>query len=80
LDLLIENGKVHRFSTARLDLPGSHGTGCTLSAAVAARLALGDDLPAAVAAAKDYLTETLRSSYRFNFSGEAVHALNQGTV
>ncbi|MBX3742657.1 MAG: bifunctional hydroxymethylpyrimidine kinase/phosphomethylpyrimidine kinase [Akkermansiaceae bacterium] len=81
LDLLIENGKVHRFSTPRLDVPGSHGTGCTLSAAIAARLALGDDLPAAVAAAKDYLTETLRSSYQYGSpSGEIVHALNQGTV
>jgi hydroxymethylpyrimidine/phosphomethylpyrimidine kinase len=86
LDLLIENGKVHRFITARLDVSGSHGTGCTLSAAIAARLALGDDLPAAVAAAKDYLTETLRSSYQFSSyqfssaSSETVHALNQGTV
>lgn len=81
VDLLIENGQLHRFSSRRLDVPGSHGTGCTLSAAIAARLALGDDLPSAVAAAKDYLTETLRSSYQFTAaSGEIVHALNQGTV
>jgi hydroxymethylpyrimidine/phosphomethylpyrimidine kinase len=77
LDLLFEtNGSVHRFTTPRLNVGGSHGTGCTLSAAIAARLALGDSLPIAVAAAKDYLTETLRSSYQIG----DIHALNQGTV
>jgi hydroxymethylpyrimidine/phosphomethylpyrimidine kinase len=81
VDLLFENGRVFRYATARLEVPGSHGTGCTLSAAVTARLALGDSLPAAVAAAKDYLTNTLRHSYGFEVSGgEPVHALNQGTV
>ena len=81
VDLLVAADGTHRFSTPRLAVGGSHGTGCTLSAAIAARLALGDDLPAAVAAAKDYLTETLRTSYQFTcVSGEIVHALNQGTV
>lgn len=80
LDLLIENGQVYRFSTPRLNVAGSHGTGCTLSAAIAARLALGDTLPTAVAEAKTYLTHTLASSYGFTSpSGEAIHALNQGT-
>ncbi len=77
LDLLIEkNGAAHYFTTPRLAVKGSHGTGCTLSAAIAARLALGDSLPDAVSAAKDYLTQTLRTSYSFG----PVHALNQGTV
>lgn len=80
LDLLVENGRVFRFSSPRLELPGSHGTGCTLSAAVTACLALGDPLADAVAAAKDYLTNTLRHSYGFHAAGaEPVHALNQGT-
>lgn len=80
LDLLVADGAVHRFVAPRVAVPGSHGTGCTLSAAVTARLALGDALPAAVGAAKAYLTETLRHSYTFfPPSGPAVHALNQGT-
>lgn len=80
VDLLVENGKVHPFSTPRLQTAGSHGTGCTLSAAIAARLALGDPLPLAVAAAKDYLTGTLRQSYQYQSpGGGSVHALNQGT-
>ena len=80
IDLLVEHGHVHRFSAARIDLPGSHGTGCTLSAAIAAAMALGQQLPEAVGTAKDYLGRTLRESYEFTSPiGEAVHALNQGT-
>jgi len=43
-------------------LPGVyHGSGCTLSAAIAARLALDSDIPAAVAAAQEYTWNTLRN-------------------
>lgn len=80
LDLLVADGEVFRFSAPRLAVAGSHGTGCTLSAALAARLARGEPLPAAVAAAKFYLSETLRRSYVFcTPRGGPVHALNQGT-
>ena len=34
----------------------THGTGCTLASAIASRLAVGDDVPSAVQAAKDYVT------------------------
>jgi hydroxymethylpyrimidine/phosphomethylpyrimidine kinase len=79
-DLLLIDGEIFPFTTPRLALPGSHGTGCTLAAAVTARLALGDSLPAAVVTAKAYLTQTLRSSYAFESpAGGTVHALNQGT-
>ena len=44
----------------RIDTPNTHGTGCTLSAAIAARLALGDDVPGAVRAAKAFVTEAIR--------------------
>ena len=81
LDLLLADGEVHRFTTPRLPVAGSHGTGCTLSAAITAQLALGTPLPAAVAAAKDYLTRALRASYIFRHpTAAAVHALNQGTL
>ena len=80
LDLLLVNDELFRFSVPRLKVAGSHGTGCTLAAAVAARVALGDSLPTAVAAAKAYLTETLQHSYAFESPvGEVIHALNQGT-
>jgi hydroxymethylpyrimidine/phosphomethylpyrimidine kinase len=80
LDLLLVDDELFRFSVPRLKVAGSHGTGCTLAAAVAARVALGDSLPTAVAAAKTYLTETLQHSYAFESPvGGVIHALNQGT-
>ncbi|MGH8688750.1 MAG: bifunctional hydroxymethylpyrimidine kinase/phosphomethylpyrimidine kinase [Burkholderiales bacterium] len=46
-------------------LPGSyHGSGCTLAAAIAACLALGDDVPAAVRRAQDYTWCALERGYR----------------
>lgn len=80
LDLLVADGEVAHFSAPRLAVAGSHGTGCTLAAAVTARLAHGDSLPAAVAAAKAYLNDCLRHSYQFQSPcGGTLHALNQGT-
>jgi hydroxymethylpyrimidine/phosphomethylpyrimidine kinase len=64
-DLLVEaEGEPCWFVSPRIPTPHSHGTGCTLSAAIAARLALGDGLPVAVAGARDWLAEALRSPLR----------------
>jgi hydroxymethylpyrimidine/phosphomethylpyrimidine kinase len=80
LDLLVDGSEVFRFNAPRIPVPGSHGTGCTLSAAITACLAQGLPLPAAVESAKSYLGETLRQSYSFQVPGQApIHALNQGT-
>jgi hydroxymethylpyrimidine/phosphomethylpyrimidine kinase len=79
-DLLVAGNEVRRFSAPRIPVAGSHGTGCTLSAAITAALALGHPLAAAVGISKDYLGLTLKHSYTLvPASGEAVHALNQGT-
>jgi len=80
-DLLFHDGKLHSFTSPRLDTPASHGTGCTLAAAVASGLALGKSLTDSVAVAKDYLDECLATSYSFfPPTGKKIHALNQGTV
>ncbi len=80
-DLLFENGNLHHFTSPRLEVKASHGTGCTLAAALAANLALGKSLPAATAAAKAFLNHTLATSYSFQSpDGETTHALNQGTI
>jgi hydroxymethylpyrimidine/phosphomethylpyrimidine kinase len=80
-DVLFHGNQLHSFTSPRLDTPASHGTGCTLAAAVASGLALGKSLTDAVAAAKDYLDDCLSSSYSFTSpTGETVHALNQGTL
>jgi len=62
-DLLLHDGVITELAATEL-VPGRfHGTGCTLSAAIATRLALGDDIPSAVAVAKRWLTTALRESY-----------------
>lgn len=80
VDLLVDGGEALPFRAARIAVAGSHGTGCTLSAAIAAALARGESLARAVATAKSYLGQTLRDSYTFHSpSGASLHALNQGT-
>ena len=47
------------FEGKRIDNPNTHGTGCTLSSAIAANLAKGYDLPISVERAKDYISGAL---------------------
>jgi hydroxymethylpyrimidine/phosphomethylpyrimidine kinase len=51
------------FTAARDDNAHTHGTGCTLASAIASRLALGLDVPAAVAAAKTYVTGAIAGGF-----------------
>ena len=55
VDLLVTADAVLRFAAPRLNSPNLHGTGCTLSSAIAAHVVLGASLPQAVAAAKDFV-------------------------
>lgn len=80
VDLLVDKGELYRFTAARIPVYASHGTGCSLSAAITAALAQGESLPSAVETAKHYLGEILRQSYDFTSpDGSTIHALNQGT-
>ncbi len=63
VDLLIDGGELHRFTHPRLATRADHGTGCTLSSAIAARLAAGAALPEAVRGAIDYLQGALAAAY-----------------
>ena len=60
--LIAANGTLRRFAAPRIETRNSHGTGCTLSAAVAAGLASGQGLTEAVAAAKSYVTAAIRAA------------------
>ena len=60
-DVLYDRGRLRWFRGERIDNPNTHGTGCTLSSAIAANLALGLPLEEAVARAKDYLSGALRA-------------------
>ena len=62
--LVTADGALRTLAAPRIATANTHGTGCTLSAAVAAGLAQGLTLPAAVAAAKDYLTAALAAADR----------------
>jgi hydroxymethylpyrimidine/phosphomethylpyrimidine kinase len=59
-DLLFNGDRMIEISRPRVDTKNTHGTGCTLSAALAALLPQRPDVPAAAQDAKDYLTEALR--------------------
>jgi hydroxymethylpyrimidine/phosphomethylpyrimidine kinase len=59
-DVLFDGQRFHVLSAERVDTVNTHGTGCTLSAAIAAELARGRDLADAVGSAKRYLTEAIR--------------------
>ena len=58
-DLLYANGKMIWIEGRRIDNPNTHGTGCTLSSAVAANLAKGYSLENSVERAKEYITKVL---------------------
>lgn len=58
-DLLYANGGFKWFKGRRIDNPNTHGTGCTLSSAIAANLAKGFDLCEAVRRAKNYISGAL---------------------
>ncbi len=58
-DLLWKDGKGQWFHGQRIDNPNTHGTGCTLSSAIASNLAKGYDLPQAVERAKAYISGAL---------------------
>jgi hydroxymethylpyrimidine/phosphomethylpyrimidine kinase len=63
VDLLTDGSVEHVLSATRIDNPHTHGTGCTLAAAIASYLALGDDVVAAVTKAKDYVTGAIRAGF-----------------
>ncbi|MFZ1394709.1 MAG: bifunctional hydroxymethylpyrimidine kinase/phosphomethylpyrimidine kinase, partial [Trichococcus flocculiformis] len=59
-DLLFMDGKASWFESERIENPNTHGTGCTLSSAIAANLALGHGMEASIRQAKAYITGALR--------------------
>ncbi len=58
---MVKEDRLVRFSAERIRTRNDHGTGCTLSAAVAAFLAKGDSMEAAVAGAKTFLTNAMKA-------------------
>ena len=55
-DVLFDGSDFHIYTTKRINTKNTHGTGCTLSSAIASNLALGYPLPESIKRAKDYVT------------------------
>ncbi len=77
-DLLYDGEIFTLFQGEFIDTPHTHGTGCTYAAAIAAHLALGKDLIAAIRASKDYLTETIRHALTIGRGRGPVHHFPNG--
>lgn len=60
-DLLWDKGSVRWFKGRRINNPNTHGTGCTLSSAIASNLAKGFDLECSVERAKNYISRALEA-------------------
>lgn len=73
-DLLYEAGQANSFGGDHAKTENTHGSGCTLSSAVAAQLALGQQLPEALILAKAYVFKALEKSYGI---GKGPGPLNQ---
>jgi hydroxymethylpyrimidine/phosphomethylpyrimidine kinase len=65
-DLLVDATRMIRFASARVATDHTHGTGCTLSSAIAAGLAKRQALAEAVRGAKDYVTAAIAAAERLN--------------
>ncbi|GAA1516352.1 bifunctional hydroxymethylpyrimidine kinase/phosphomethylpyrimidine kinase [Streptomyces albidochromogenes] len=63
VDLLTDGAEEHWLRAPRHDNRHTHGTGCTLASAIASGLAKGLDVPQAVAAAKEYVTEAIAAGF-----------------
>ena len=72
-DFLFSGNEVIRLLEARIKTLNTHGTGCTLSAAITAFLSKGDSLEFAVRKAKDYITAGLKYSYSIGHGSSPVN-------
>jgi hydroxymethylpyrimidine/phosphomethylpyrimidine kinase len=61
IDLLVTREETRRYAGPRIASKNLHGTGCTLSAAIAAHVALGDALPEAAASAKTFVAKAIEA-------------------
>lgn len=61
-DLLYSSGEFYWFEQENINNPNTHGTGCTLSSAIACNLANGKGMKGSIAASKEYITGALKSN------------------
>lgn len=62
IDILFDGKDFYDYSSERIDTKNTHGTGCTLSSAIASNLALENSIPEAVSKGKEYVTNAIKHS------------------
>ncbi|MDH4129211.1 MAG: bifunctional hydroxymethylpyrimidine kinase/phosphomethylpyrimidine kinase [Spirochaetota bacterium] len=72
-DILYDGSDFHYFSEEKIGTSEYHGTGCTLSSAIASYLGIGFDMISSIDKAKKYVTQSIRSSYKL---GKGMNMLN----
>jgi hydroxymethylpyrimidine/phosphomethylpyrimidine kinase len=77
VDIVFDGSTVERLASPRVNTRHTHGTGCTFSAAIAAKLAIGCEPMQAVAEAKEYLYGALRNAYEVGAGHSPVHHFYQ---
>jgi hydroxymethylpyrimidine/phosphomethylpyrimidine kinase len=77
VDIVFDGANVERLSSPRVETRNTHGTGCTFSAAIAARLAAGREALDAIRDAKEYLYGALLNSYEVGAGHSPVHHFYQ---
>ena len=75
VDLLVTGSETHRFESERVDTDATHGSGCTLSSAIAAELARGESLVESVAAGIDLMRRAVRYPLDVGEGPGSVHHL-----
>ncbi|GAB6098760.1 bifunctional hydroxymethylpyrimidine kinase/phosphomethylpyrimidine kinase [Halanaerocella petrolearia] len=74
-DLLYDGEEFREFTTARIDTTDTHGTGCTLSSALASNLALGYSLEESIKRSKAYITKAIRRGCKVGAGNNPVNHL-----
>ncbi|HML89878.1 MAG TPA: bifunctional hydroxymethylpyrimidine kinase/phosphomethylpyrimidine kinase [Methylomusa anaerophila] len=73
IDVLFDGVNFHYLSAQRIAAKKTHGTGCTLSAAIAANLGKGLNVPAAVTQAKEYVTVAIENALTIGKGARPTH-------
>lgn len=73
VDVFYDGEAIAYFRAPFIDTPHTHGTGCTYASAIAANLAKGMDMHAAIGAAKEYVTQAIRHGLDIGKGGGPTH-------
>lgn len=80
IDVFFSSGTFTEFAAPRSSFGPLHGTGCTFASAIAARLALGDDIPTAVDRAKQYVTGAIERSFEIGHGARILNHFWEGRL